>query len=252
MSIGDLWNKGYLLSLLEEGQTPVVFYTILIGGILFAAILVPYLLGSINSAIIYSRLRYRDDVRNHGSGNAGMTNMLRTYGKSAAVFTLLGDVLKSAVAVVFASFLTSVHIGGWIAGLFCMVGHVFPIFYRFRGGKGVLCAATAMAILSPLSFVCCLAVFIAIVAMSKYVSLGSIVAAFFFPLFVNFFMMQAQRGGLWGLSIAMALFVVWCHRSNIKRIQNGTESKLSFKKKPIVPKATADVADEAEKTGEEA
>jgi glycerol-3-phosphate acyltransferase PlsY len=199
------------------------------------------LLGSINSAVIISRVRYGDDIRRHGSGNAGMTNMLRTYGKGAAVATLIGDVLKTAIAVVFASLLMSSHIGGWIAALFCMLGHIFPVYYQFKGGKGVLCAATAIGILSWETLLILLVLFVVIVAMSKYVSLGSIVAAGMMPLIINF--INAVRASTMpegtalpprfngAIAVLIALLVIWCHRSNIKRIQNRTENKLSFKKK---------------------
>lgn len=240
MSIAELWNRGYILWFLsnentarpEGGFDALTFYGLFTAGILLISIIVPYLLGSINTAVVISRIFYRDDIRNHGSGNAGTTNMLRTYGKGAALGTLLGDVIKTALAVSVASFLMSVHLGGWIAGISCMIGHVFPIYYRFKGGKGVLCAATAIAFLSPFVFLIAIAVFVAIVAMSKYVSLGSIVAAFFLPLLVNTQNVLLERGGINGLiSVLMALFIIWCHRENIKRIQNRTESKLSFKKK---------------------
>lgn len=234
MSIGELWYNGLLPMLIKD--QPIenwLFITGSVVAIFIIAMAVPYLLGSINSAVVISRLMYGDDVRNHGSGNAGTTNMLRTYGKSAAGLTLLGDMLKTVIAVCFASFLTSSAFGGWIAGLFCMIGHIFPIYYRFRGGKGVLCVATAIAILSPIAFLLGLLTFIIIVSFTKYVSLGSIFAALMLPLYVNI----ANRifpflGGINGLiTVIMALIVLWCHRENIKRVQEGKESKLSFKSK---------------------
>ncbi len=240
LSFFELWNKGYLLWLISkdnpnvpaEGFSTTYLYGVLGVGLLVVSMLIPYLLGSINSAVIISRVRYGDDIRKHGSGNAGMTNMLRTYGKGAAVATLLGDVLKTALAVSLASCLMSVQLGGWIAGLFCMLGHVFPVYYGFKGGKGVLCAATAIGILSWEALVILLLLFVGVVATSKYVSLGSILAAGMLPIVINFLNAIKGTGGINGfISIAMALFVIWCHRSNIKRIQNRTENKLSFKKK---------------------
>ena len=240
MTFFELWNKGYLLWLLSsdnpatpaEGHSPAFFYGVFAVGLLVVSALIPYLLGSINSAVIISRVRYGDDIRRHGSGNAGMTNMLRTYGKGAAAATLLGDVLKTAIGVSLASCLMSVQLGGWIAGLFCMIGHVFPVYYGFKGGKGVLCAATAIGLLSWEALVILMLLFVGVVAMSKYVSLGSILAAGMLPIIINFLNAMKQTGGINGfISIAMALFVIWCHRSNIKRIQNRTENKLSFKKK---------------------
>ena len=143
MNIGELWSIGYFFSetalrqiLEEEAQLQPPIILGLLGAILAFAVLIPYLLGSINSAVVISRLLYHDDVRNHGSGNAGTTNMLRTYGKVAALLTLLGDVLKTVLAVCIGSFTLSAAIGGWIAAFFCMIGHIFPLYYRFRGGKG--------------------------------------------------------------------------------------------------------------------
>ena len=237
MTISNLWNMGLIPWFLSaENKNPVewtregfAFFGIYIGGIILFGFIIPYLLGSINSAILISRIFYGEDIRTHGSGNAGTTNMLRTYGKGAALGTLLGDMLKTAFAVVLASFMMSVHLGGWLAGLFCIFGHVFPLYYHFKGGKGVLCAATAIAFLAPFVFLIMLAIFIGIVAMTKYVSLGSMTAAFFLPILVSSIQ---PLGGINGLvSVVIALFVIWCHRENIKRIQNRTESKLSFKKK---------------------
>jgi glycerol-3-phosphate acyltransferase PlsY len=230
--IGQWTLVSYLIEKLHAEGTPTASL-ITIGGILLC-IVIPYLLGSVNFGLIISNKKYNDDIRAHGSGNAGTTNMLRTYGKGAALGTLLGDVIKTAIAVTLASFLMSVHFGGWVAAVFCMMGHIFPIYYRFKGGKGVLCAATAIAFLSPFSFVVAILIFILFVAMSKYVSLGSIVAALFLPLLINFENLYVYPigGGFDAIcSISMALIVVWCHRENIKRIQNRTESKLSFKKK---------------------
>ena len=233
MSIGELWYNGYL-PMLIAGK-PIENWQLILGSvavIFLVAMVVPYLLGSINSAVMISRLMYGDDVRNHGSGNAGTTNMLRTYGKAAARLTLLGDMLKTAIAVCFASFLTSAAFGGWIAGLFCMIGHIFPVYYRFRGGKGVLCVATAVAILSPIAFVLSLITFIIIVSFTKYVSLGSIFGALMLPLYADIENRIIPLGGIDVLiAVMMALIVIWCHRANIKRIQQGKESKLSFKSK---------------------
>ena len=233
MTIGELWYNGYLPLLIQGKVIPEWQFVLgCLAAIFFICILIPYLLGSINSAVIISRLLYHDDVRNHGSGNAGTTNMLRTYGKGAAGLTLLGDMLKTVIAVCFASFLMSSAFGGWIAGLFCMLGHIFPIYYRFRGGKGVLCVATAIAILSPFAFALGLITFIIIVSFTKYVSLGSIFAALMLPLYADIENRIFPIGGIDVLiAVIMALIVVWCHRENIKRIQAGKESKLSFKSK---------------------
>ena len=234
MQLGDLWIKGFFLTKLGEAGAMEAWqlYAFIGLGLLVAGIVVPYLLGSINSAVFLSRVLYHDDVRKHGSGNAGTTNMLRTYGKAAALFTLLGDILKTVLAVTCGSLLMGASLGGWVAALFCMLGHIFPIYSRFKGGKGVLCAATAVAMLSPYAFLCVLLTFIILVSMTKYVSLGSIVGGLMLPLFINMFNNITKTGGINGLiSVMIALLILWCHRENIKRIQNRTESKLSFRKK---------------------
>lgn len=201
---------------------------------------VGYLLGSINFGIILSKIRYKDDVRTHGSGNAGATNMLRTYGKGAAALTYLGDFLKAALSV-----LVGILIGGegfgYIAGLACMIGHAFPVYYGFKGGKGVACASAVILCLEPVVFVICLIIFIASVASTKYVSLGSVIALGLFPLLVSTMYKTLHFPSAPGevfppflatvSSIAMAVLVIYLHRQNIKRIMNKTENKISFKKK---------------------
>ena len=207
---------------------------------------VSYLLGSINSAIIISKALYKDDIRNHGSGNAGLTNMLRTYGKGAAALTLVGDMMKSVLSICFAAiFFGFGYIGGislsqfcYAAGLFAVLGHIFPIFYGFRGGKGVLSTATVALVLTPIPFLILLAVFVAIVAASKYVSLGSVSVAVLYPVVVNGYIKACFSGLpaplILSLStILIAVLVVWCHRENLKRISDRTERKISFKKKDV-------------------
>ena len=140
--------------------------------ILFS-ILAGYLLGSVNFSIILSRMRYRDDIRRHGSGNAGMTNTLRTYGKLSAVLVLLGDAAKG-----FLAGWIGLELGGpvtmYLAGLFAVMGHMFPVFFGFRGGKGV---ATAAGFILYSSLPVCLGlavVFLGVVFFSRYVSLGTV------------------------------------------------------------------------------
>ena len=217
-------------------------------GFVMLLILGSYLLGSINSSIIISKVLYRDDIRKHGSGNAGMTNMLRTYGKGAAGLTLIGDMLKTALAIVLAGILFGFnYVGGvstgdgfcFVAGLFAVLGHIFPIYYGFRGGKGVLATATMALILSPIPFLFLFAIFVVIVWISKYVSLGSVTVAILYPIVLHGYFTirfpEAQRTlpGLIAFStIVLAILIVWCHRGNLQRISNKTERKISFKKKP--------------------
>ena len=205
-------------------------------------VVVPYLLGSLNFAVIISKKRYKDDVRSHGSGNAGATNMLRTHGKSAAVLTLLGDLLKAVVSVVFALFLMPGDGFAYIAGLCCMLGHAFPIYYNFKGGKGVVVAAGTMLVLNPVVFLICIIVWILIILLTRYVSLAAIVAAVLFPL-LNFFLyvkdyfMTADYIVPYSFllksifSVIMGVLIVWLHRENIVRLAKGTENKIGSKKK---------------------
>ncbi|MBQ7292391.1 MAG: glycerol-3-phosphate 1-O-acyltransferase PlsY [Clostridia bacterium] len=190
-------------------------------------IIVPYILGSLNFAIIISRIFFRDDIRKYGSGNAGMTNMLRTYGKIPAAATLLLDMSKGLLAVIFGRFIFW-EIGAAVASLFVVLGHMFPCFYKFKGGKGV--ATTAMVALATnwVVFLLLLAVFLIIVIGTKYVSLGSVIGVALYPVFLARFYNTG-----WNVLAALiiAAFVIFMHRSNIKRIWNGTESKISLKSK---------------------
>ena len=209
------------------------------------SISVSYLLGSINSAIIVSRIFYGEDVRTKGSGNAGLTNMYRNYGNRGAVLTLIGDTAKTVVAILFTAILLgfgynhgmSLNDGYcYIAGLFVALGHVFPIFYGFRGGKGVLVTAVTAFILTPIPALFLFALFIAVVFASKYVSLGSVTAVVLYPVvisgYVSFVFGGAKLPGITALcSILFAILIVWCHRKNLQRISDRTENKISFKKK---------------------
>lgn len=219
--------------------------SVIVVGILctLGAIVFPYLLGSINSAMVVSKLFFNEDVRTHGSGNAGTTNVMRTYGKKAALFTLLGDILKTVIAVLvgglfmglqYGKYAFSIWIGGYIAGFFCIVGHIWPIYYRFRGGKGVLCLATVVGMLSPIVLLPLLLIFIILVAFARYVSLGSVITALIYPLVLNriaLFFGAPVNGICLLLAIFEALLIIFCHRTNIKRIMNGEENKFSFKSK---------------------
>ena len=225
------------------------------------SIVVAYLLGSINSAIIISRIFYGDDIRKHGSGNAGTTNMLRIYGGKAALLTLIFDMLKTVVAIGFAGFLLGFYyVRGavaisevcYIAGLFAVIGHVFPIYYHGKGGKGVLCAATMGLMLSPFVFLILITVFILIVAFTRYVSLGSMVSVGLYPVALRAFMAvlypEIPMSGLISLSaVILALLIIWCHRANIKRIMNREESQISFKKKSPPQQADETTEEDEEK-----
>ena len=200
--------------------------------------IVPYLFGSINTAIIISRKVYGEDIRNFGSGNAGMTNMHRTYGMKAALMTLAGDCAKQIASIFFASFLYGRE-GAYLAGLFCMLGHIAPIYYKFKGGKGVLTAATMILFLNPVVFLIIFAIFILVVAVSRYISLGSILSAFAYPGVLYMYMsFEVGKGKLHGVeafpmiaAVIISFIVIFMHRSNIARLANGKENKLCLTKK---------------------
>ena len=240
-------NNGLLSHLINNGTVEEggSLHTALLFTFVAVTIVVAYLLGSINSAVLISRTLYKDDIRNHGSGNGGMTNMLRTFGLKAAGLTLLGDMLKTVLAITVAGVLLGFNYGGgisyndgycYIAGLFAVMGHVFPIYYGFKGGKGVLVTATMALMLTPVPFLILLAIFALVVWLSRYVSLGSVCGAVLYPVVVTSYikLFGAPVPGLISLcTIIIAIFVVWCHRENLVRISNRTERKLSFKKKDV-------------------
>ncbi len=231
-------NEGLLTYLAPEGFGPLAHF-----GSLLLVLIAAYMLGSINSAILISKTIYHSDIRTKGSGNGGMTNMLRSFGLKAAGLTLLGDVLKTAVAVFIAGTVfgfaythaISVQPYCYLAGLFAVIGHIFPIYHKFKGGKGVLVTSAMALFLSPIPFAFLLVIFVLIVWMSKYVSLGSVTVAALYPVVMHgtfAFMFNMPMDGMIALTtIILACLIVWCHRKNLERISNKTESKISFKKK---------------------
>ena len=195
----------------------------------FLCIVVPYLLGSVNFALVISKVFYHDDIRKYGSGNAGMTNMLRTYGKLAAAGTLLCDMLKASLSVWFGMLMFG-YIGGYIAGFFCVLGHIFPIFFKFKGGKGVATTAAMVLTLDPLCFAILIVIFIIIVAATKYVSLGSVICCMAYPI-LTYNLASWGQGFSVIFSFLVAAVVIFMHRENIKRLRNRTENKISFSQK---------------------
>lgn len=198
-------------------------------------IVIPYLLGSVNFALVISKVFYRDDIRKYGSGNAGMTNMLRTYGKLAAGGTLFCDMFKAVISVLLGHFFYAQWgVGGYMAGFFCVLGHIFPIFFKFKGGKGVATTAAMILTLDPLCFLFLIVLFIVIVASTKYVSLGSVISCMIYPLLTYKIALSGISG--WGIgfpvifSFLTAAVVIFMHRENISRLRKGTENKISFSK----------------------
>ena len=201
--------------------------------------IIAYLIGSINFSIIISKKMAGFDVREKGSGNAGTTNMLRSVGKKAAAITLLCDVLKGVVAIGIALIVGSIvknvdkAVLVQIAGILVVVGHTFPIFFEFKGGKGV---ATSLGVIMMINWkigLICLVFALAIMAFSRMVSMGSVGAAILFPvltLFMNTnFIVKTSGMKYFIFSVILAAIVIFNHRANIKRIASGTENKLSFK-----------------------
>ena len=205
-----------------------------------------YLFGSLNFAIIYSKLK-GDDIRNHGSGNAGATNMLRTFGVKASVLTMLGDMLKAVVAVGLGYLIVGTNVvlvdpesgeafryvdqfGAAIAGFFVMMGHMFPIYFKFKGGKGVATSAMVILMISPITCLFCFLIFVIIVVGTKYVSLGSIMGMIFYPIILSAFS-GGQNPTACMIAVFMAVLVVFMHRENIKRLRENRESKLQIGRK---------------------
>lgn len=194
---------------------------------LILAAIAGYLLGSLNSSLIVGKF-YGVDVRQHGSGNAGTTNTLRTLGKKAALFVLLGDVLKGILAYLAGYVLTGNQLGGMLAGTAAVIGHVWPVFFGFKGGKGVLTSLAVLLLIDWPIALSLLGVFIVILATTRYVSLGSIIAAFLFPAAAIVFGRSTETVIF---SAIIAILIILKHHTNIKRLMQGTESKFSFGKK---------------------
>ena len=191
---------------------------------------IAYLLGSLNSAIIISRYKYKQDIRSFGSGNAGLTNMHRVYGKDGAVWTLLGDVGKQLLSVLIGAIMFG-RMGAYLAGAFCMIGHIFPVYYRFKGGKGVLTAATMILLIDPMIFGVLIVIFALVLLITRYVSLSSIIAALVYPAAIRIAYGMEHAFELF-FALFVGILVIYMHRSNLYRIFNNQESKFSFRKKP--------------------
>lgn len=207
----------------------------------FIVAIVAYLLGSISFSVIITKKMAGFDVREKGSGNAGTTNVLRTVGKKAAIITLICDILKGVVAILLA-LLAGYIIKGLdnallvqLAGIFVILGHTFPIFFKFKGGKGI---ATSLGVLLMINWqigLICLVFAIILIILTKMVSVGSIAAAILFPVLVifinqNYIVAESSNWSYLIFSIIIVLLVILNHRENIKRILNGTENKISLKK----------------------
>jgi glycerol-3-phosphate acyltransferase PlsY len=225
MTFEILWKYGMLAyktgTLHEDGKFtfPII--------IVLACAVLGYLLGSLNFGVIISKI-YGRDIREVGSGNAGATNMMRVYGKKASILTFVGDASKSIVAVLLSRFLLLGGLGAYIAGLFVIIGHAWPLYFNFRGGKGVSAIAAFCLVTDPITFVIELAIFVAILFSFKMVSLGSIMIALVYPFILN---LRGEAGPNILISFIMAGLVIFLHRKNLVRIFNHTEHKFKLGKK---------------------
>ena len=203
--------------------------------------IIAYAIGSINFSVIISKKMAGFDIREKGSGNAGSTNMLRSIGKKAAILTLVCDILKGVVAVLIAVIVGKIVKNVdkaalvQIAGILVVIGHTFPIFFEFKGGKGV---ATSLGVLLMINWkigLICLVFALVIMALGRIVSLGSVGAAILCPVLTLFihshYIVEATGMKYLAFGSILAAIVIFNHRANIQRIVNGTESKLSFKNK---------------------
>lgn len=199
--------------------------------LLIVAAIEAYLIGGINGAIITSKYFYRKDIRKYGSGNPGLTNFYRVFGKGGVVLVIIIDVLKTAGPVLIGSFLFGHFLGmrffgGVYAGIFVILGHSYPMYYGFKGGKGVMAMGTMLFFIDWRVALIAWGTFILLILLTKYVSLGSITGSLAYPVSLGLL----SLGGTWELVIAFlsAALLIFRHRENIRRILKGNESKFSF------------------------
>lgn len=185
-----------------------------------------YLLGSFNFAIIVSKLLLKSDIRSHGSGNAGATNALRTMGVKKSLFVIAGDIAKCAIAVTIGYMLMG-DLGRLIGGLFVMIGHIFPLYFDFKGGKGVLTGATMLFFFDIRVALIAIGLFAIVFYFTRFVSLGSMIGAASFPITTLIFYDDTT---IRLLALFMALAVIVMHRANIRRLIAGKEKKFKVKK----------------------
>lgn len=208
---------------------------------LFLVAVAAYLIGSISFSIIFTHVFAGTDVRDHGSGNAGTTNVLRTAGKLPALLTFAGDFLKCVAAILLAQFILILFGGAvldemfiaYYAGIFCILGHIFPIFFGFRGGKAVATTGALVLMVDWRLFVIAFIVFAIVFAFSRIVSLSSIIGVLTVP-FSTYVLADLRHSYLMWLDTLCAALVafvlIYKHRANIQRLRNGTESRIGQKK----------------------
>lgn len=192
-------------------------------------LVVGYLLGSISTGVVLSKMFAKTDIRTQGSGNAGTTNMLRIMGRKMALLTFIGDMLKGIIAVFIGKWLVGGDLGGLLGVAGAVLGHYFPLYFGFKGGKGIATSFGSLLFVFPIHALLAFALFLVLVAVTHYVSVGSVAAAIALPAMV-FVTHGASDMTVCLITAAIGLSVVWRHRANIKRLMNHTESKLDFSK----------------------
>lgn len=194
-------------------------------------LLVSYLLGCFNGSVMTSHFIIRDDVRQHGSGNAGLTNFYRTYGARYALCVIICDMGKTVLACLIGGYLMHWVVGDWtlgllIAGIGYELGHMFPVFFGLRGGKGILSGGVLVLLLDWRVALIAWGLFVSLWLLTRYVSLGSVAATASMP--VSVFFLLGHNWLYTVLSAAIAALVIWCHRGNIQRLLSGTEKKFHW------------------------
>ncbi len=185
-----------------------------------------YLLGSISTGVVLSRLFAKTDIRSQGSGNAGTTNMLRILGRKMALFTFIGDMLKGIIAVFIGKWLVGGDLGGVLGVLGAVLGHFYPLYFGFKGGKGIATSFGSLLFVFPVEALLAFALFLVLVAVTHYVSVGSIAAAVALPVLV--LITHPDNAPVCVIVCCIGASVIWRHRANIRRLLNHTENKLDF------------------------
>ena len=193
---------------------------------IIATVVIGYLLGSISTGVLLSRAFSNTDIRSQGSGNAGTTNMLRVLGRKMALLTFLGDMLKGIIAVFIGKALVGGSLGGVLGVLGAVLGHFYPLYFGFKGGKGIATSFGSLLFVFPVQALIAFGVFLVLVAVTHYVSVGSIAAAIVLPLLVIF--TTPYNLPVYIITACIAVGVIWRHRANIRRLLQHTENKLDF------------------------
>lgn len=189
-------------------------------------VVIGYLLGSISSGVLLSKAIMKSDIRTQGSGNAGTTNMLRIHGKGMAAITFLCDILKGVIAVFVGKAMVGGEVGGVLGVLGAVLGHNYPIFFGFKGGKGIATSFGSLLFVFPLQALAAFTVFLILVGITHYVSVGSIVAAFTLPALV--LLTTPYHPIIWSIMVFLGAMVIYRHKSNIVRLLHHNENKLDF------------------------